>query len=110
MDVTSALADVTGGVEVVVFCQPRAARSALVGMHGGALKVKVTAAPVDGRANQALLSLLAATLRVPQSRLQLLSGEGSRRKRIRVEGLDRATVASALEAGLGRPAAPNGRS
>jgi len=97
-DLRSAVRDVPGGVELSVFCQPKAARSALIGMHGGALKAKVKAPPVEGRANRALLDLLAGALGVPRGRLTLVSGEQSRNKRIRVEGVD---VESALAAILG---------
>ena len=98
LDLSGAVRDVGGGVEVLVFCQPKAARSALVGTHGGALKVKVKAPPVEGKANRALLDLLAGVLAVPRGRLTLVSGEQSRNKRIRVDGVD---AESALAAILG---------
>ena len=97
-DLRPAVREVPGGVEVSVFCQPKAARSALIGMHGGALKAKVKAPPVEGRANRALLDLLAGALGVPRGRLTLVSGEQSRNKRIRVDGVD---AESALAAILG---------
>jgi uncharacterized protein len=99
-DLSSAVRDVPGGVELSVFCQPKAARSALVGMHGGALKAKVKAPPVEGRANRALLELLSAALAVPTGRLTLVSGEQSRNKRIRVDGVDAATALGAIMAAL----------
>ena len=99
-DVSAAVRDIVGGVELSVLCQPRAARSALVGMHGGSLKVKVRAAPVEGRANEALLGLLAEALGVPRARLSLMSGGQSRRKRIRAEGVGRPEVLAALQARL----------
>src|SRR5437660_134057 len=98
MNVSDSLRDVAGGVELSVFCQPKAARSALVGMHAGSLKVKVRAPALEGRANEALLDLLGDALGVPRGRLRLVSGEQSRRKRVRVEGLDRAAAASAKSA------------
>jgi uncharacterized protein (TIGR00251 family) len=97
-DLRAAMRDVPGGVELSVFCQPKAARSALIGMHGGALKAKVKAPPVEGRANRALLDLLAGALGVPRGRLTLVSGEQSRNKRVRVDGVD---AESALAAILG---------
>ena len=102
MNVSDSLRDVAGGVELSVFCQPKAARSALVGMHAGSLKVKVRAPALEGRANEALLDLLGDALGVPRGRLRLVSGEQSRRKRVRVEGVDRAAAASALDARLRR--------
>ena len=100
-DLSAAVRDVPGGVELSVFCQPKAARSALVGMHGGALKAKVKAPPVEGKANQALLELLAGALAVPRGRLTLVSGEQSRNKRVRVDGVDAATALGAIMAALG---------
>jgi uncharacterized protein len=60
--------------------QQRASRAAVLGVHGGALKVSLTAAPVDGAANDALLRLLADRLDVPRACLRLLRGERSRQK------------------------------
>src|SRR6202022_3434580 len=97
-DLRAAVREVPGGVELSVFCQPKAARSALIGMHGGALKAKVKAPPVEGKANLALLELLAGALAVPRGRLSLVSGEQSRNKRIRVEGVDAATALGAIMA------------
>jgi uncharacterized protein len=99
-DLSPAVRDVPGGVEVSVFCQPKAARTALVGMHGGALKAKVKAPPVEGKANRALLELLSGALGVPPGRLTLVSGEQSRNKRVRVEGVDAATALGAIMAAL----------
>ena len=100
LDLRRAVRDVAGGVELLVFCQPKAARSALIGTHGGALKVKVRAPPVEGRANRALLDLLAAVLAVPRGRLTLVSGEQSRNKRVRVDGVDTASTSAAILAAL----------
>lgn len=99
-DLSAAVREVPGGVELSVFCQPKAARSALIGMHGGALKAKVKAPPVEGKANQALLDLLAGALGVPRGRLTLVSGEQSRNKRVRVDGVDATTALGAIMAAL----------
>ena len=104
LDLSGAVRDVAGGVEVLVFCQPKAARSALVGTHGGALKVKVKAPPVEGKANRALLDLLAGVLAVPRGRLTLVSGEQSRNKRVRVDGVDAVGTLAAILAALAPPA------
>lgn len=63
---------------------PRAARSAIAGIREGALLVRVTAAPVDGAANKALLELLSGALKVPKSAIHIESGATSPRKRLSV--------------------------
>ena len=82
------LQPVEGGVELLVQVQPRASRSRVVGEHGGYLKVQLAAPPVDGAANAALLELLADLLGVPRRQVSLVSGESSRRKRVRAVGVD----------------------
>ena len=74
----------------------RARRNELVGIQGGLLRVKVTAPPVEGKANQAVIELLAAHLRVPKSSIRIVSGEHAPLKLIEVAGLDSATVAERL--------------
>jgi len=63
---------------------PRAARSAVAGVREGALLVRVTAAPVNGAANKALLDLLSATLKLPKTSIRIESGATSPRKRLSV--------------------------
>jgi uncharacterized protein (TIGR00251 family) len=58
-------------------------------MREGALLVRLAAAPVDGAANDELISLIATTLRIPKRDITIVSGERSRTKRIRIAGLDR---------------------
>lgn len=67
--------------------QPRAARDGFAGVHDGCLKVRLTAPPVEGAANEALLRFLAEWLGVPRRDVVLVSGPGSRRKLIDVRGL-----------------------
>ena len=81
---------------VDAFVQPRSAKNALVGVHGRALKVKVTAPPVDGKANEATEKLFARWLRVPRGTVEIVSGHSSRHKLIRVSGAVPETVATAL--------------
>ena len=71
---------------------PRASRSSLAMGVDGVVQAKICAAPVDGGANKALVKLIAETLRIPPSRVSLISGQHSRLKRIRIEGLDAAEV------------------
>ncbi|MDI6906518.1 MAG: DUF167 domain-containing protein [Thermoanaerobacterales bacterium] len=76
--------------------QPRAARNELAGLHGDALKVRVTAPPVDGLANKALCAYLADLLGVPAGRISIRSGHTGRDKLVRVEGKKGADVLALL--------------
>jgi hypothetical protein len=78
---------VAGGVELSVRAKPRSSRPGLGSLRDGALEVRVSAPPVEGAANEALLELLAGALDVPRRALTLVSGEHGRTKRVRIEGL-----------------------
>jgi len=72
---------------------PRSSRDAIDGAdEAGEIRVRVTAPPADGAANKAVLRLVAKTLRVPRGAVTLVSGASSRHKRLRVEGVDAASV------------------
>jgi len=75
-----------GTVVFSVRVQPRASRDAVGGEWQGALKVRLTAPPVDDRANEALRRLLAEHLEIPVAAVRILSGERSRTKRVEVRG------------------------
>ena len=64
-----------------LYIQPKASRDKIVGLHGEELKIAITAPPVDGKANQQLIRLLADTFAVSKSRVELLSGKSSKVKR-----------------------------
>lgn len=81
-----------GAARFGVRVQPRASRSEIVGEHGGALRVRLSAPPVDGAANEALVALLAEALGVPRRAVRVLSGHASRGKTVEVEGVDAAAV------------------
>lgn len=66
---------------------PRGSRNEVTGWRGDVLCVKITAPPVDGAANAALVKFVADVLRVRKSQVQLVSGEKSREKTFRIEGL-----------------------
>ena len=76
------------GIILRIHVQPGAGRSAVVGRHGDALKVRVAAPPVEGRANEAARRLVAEALGVSESDVELISGQSSRTKRVRLNGLD----------------------
>jgi len=69
--------------------QPGAKITAAVGEHGGRLKLKIAAPPVDNKANAHLLTWLAAQLGVPKSAVRLVRGEASRQKTVAVHGIER---------------------
>ena len=81
---------------------PRAGKSAIEQRADGAIQVRVTAPPVDGAANAALVRFLAGALDVPRSRLEIISGETSRRKRIVIAGVAPDDLESRLQAALGK--------
>jgi uncharacterized protein (TIGR00251 family) len=85
-----------GGVTLTVRVTPRASRDAIEGEYrsdsGGALKVRLTAPPIEDRANEALRRLLAARLKVPVSSVRIVAGEKSRNKRVSIAGVSRERV------------------
>lgn len=76
---------------------PGAGREAVVGTHGDALKVRVVAPPVSGRANEALLGLLARQLGVERASLEITSGATARAKRVRIAGIGEGELEKRLE-------------
>jgi uncharacterized protein (TIGR00251 family) len=66
---------------------PRASRPGLAGIRNGTLLVRVSAPPVEGAANEALIEVLSDALRVPKRAITIVSGERSRLKRVRVDGV-----------------------
>ena len=93
-----ALREQDGALCFDVRVAPRAARAAIIGVHAGALKLSLTAPPVDGAANAALIELLADALRLPRRALRIASGAHSRTKRVCVQGLAADELRAALEA------------
>ncbi|NBR85588.1 MAG: YggU family protein [Verrucomicrobia bacterium] len=84
------------GLFVAVKVQPRASRNEVGGLHGGELKVAVTAPPVDSAANEAVVELLAETLGLPRRAVTLVRGQTSRHKVLRLDGLTAPEVALKL--------------
>jgi uncharacterized protein (TIGR00251 family) len=75
-----------GHVTLTLHIQPGAKKTEIAGLHGDALKLRLAAPPVDGKANAALLAFLAERLDLPKSALALKSGQTSRRKVVDVAG------------------------
>jgi len=91
-----ALRGVDGAVIFDVLVQPRASRAKIGPVHDGRLKIAVTAPPVDGEANAAVVEVLAKALGVPRRQVEVIAGMSSRRKTVRIEGAD-AAVAELLK-------------
>jgi uncharacterized protein (TIGR00251 family) len=73
-----------GSVSIKVHVQPGASRNQVLGLHGDALKLKLIAPPVEGKANRACIEFLSEALGVPKTCIQIVSGHSSRRKQIRI--------------------------
>jgi uncharacterized protein (TIGR00251 family) len=86
-EVAAALDEANKGVLIRLHVQPGAKRSRLQGLHGDAIKLQVQAPPVDGRANKAVIELLASALQVRPASIELTGGASSRRKRVLCKGL-----------------------
>ncbi|SEG02330.1 hypothetical protein SAMN05421819_1721 [Bryocella elongata] len=76
--------------------QPGAKREGVVGAYGDALKIAIAAPAVDGKANEALIRLLASLLGIVRARIEIVSGQTSRSKVVRIEGLSTQEVLRAL--------------
>lgn len=87
------------GVALEVLVQPRASRARLGPVHGDRIKIAVTAPPVDGEANAAVIELVARALGVARGAVAVTAGLASRRKTVAVRGVDAARVTAAIEAG-----------
>jgi uncharacterized protein (TIGR00251 family) len=88
-----------GCLTLTLHVQPGAKKTEVAGLHGDALKIRLAAPPVDGRANEALLAFVAAALGVPKTAASLKRGQSSRRKVVEVAGADPAAVARLTQPG-----------
>jgi uncharacterized protein (TIGR00251 family) len=98
----AAAAGASLSADLRVRLQPRASRNEIVGARDGVLVVRVTAPPVDGKANAALCALLARAAGVAPSRVAVVRGQTARDKVVRVDGMEEA----ALRAAVGLPGSP----
>ncbi|MEY2810658.1 MAG: hypothetical protein RLZ66_2169 [Pseudomonadota bacterium] len=91
--VTWLRAEKSGDVIVDIHVIPNAARTQAEGVHDGALRVRLHAPPVDGKANLALMAWLATSLGVAKNKVSLVRGQTSKRKQLRVSALAATTAA-----------------
>jgi uncharacterized protein len=84
------------GLVLSLHIQPGAKNTELAGEYGASLKIRLAAPPVDGKANEALIAWLAKRLQVSRSAVELVSGQASRAKRVRVNGVSAETLLAKL--------------
>lgn len=92
--------DVADGCTLAVRLHPGARKNAVTGVHAGAMKIALTAPPVNGKANEALIEFLAEALHLPRARIAIVAGFTSRTKTLRVTGKSAAEVTAALSPAL----------
>jgi len=92
----SSLTQTPEGVVIAIHACPCASKTAVQGMYGDAVKIRLRAPPVDGKANETLLEFLAETLDIPRRDLRLASGETGRQKRVLARGRTLAQVQARL--------------
>ena len=85
------------GVILPVRAVPRASKNEIQGVHGDALKVRLQAPPVEGKANQALILFLSEALDISRSQLSIASGETGRNKAVLITGITKAKLISLLK-------------
>ncbi len=92
-----AISPTVTGVLLMLHVKPRASRDEIGGEHDGALKVAVTAPPVNGKANAAVIKLLAKAFGVSRSSIEIVGGTSSRRKRVAIDGISVADARTAMQ-------------
>lgn len=86
------LSEIPDGVRFDVLAKPKASRNAVIGIHDGALKIAVTAAPERGKANKAIINMLSKQLKIPKNSIKIVSGETSSRKIIEINGVSSGVI------------------
>jgi len=75
-------------VNIKVHIQPRSSKEQIIGLHNGRLKIKISAPPVDGKANQNLIEFIAKALGVSKSKIEIVKGRTSKLKTLKISGID----------------------
>ncbi|MGV1100407.1 DUF167 domain-containing protein [Thiovibrio sp. JS02] len=86
-----------GTVSIAFYVQPKASRTRISGLHADALKLSITAPPVDGKANEAVIRFVAKLFKIPKSAVSIESGETSRSKVLRLRGVSAAEAQRLLQ-------------
>ena len=80
-----------------LYIQPKSSRDRIAGLHDGAIKINITAPPVDGKANSRVIAFLARLLKVPKSAVTIISGHQGRKKKVSISGFEPDSILQALE-------------
>lgn len=83
-------------ITIDILVQPRASRAKIGPMHDGRIKIAVTAPPVDGEANAAVIELLAKQLGIPRGSIEVIAGASSRRKTLKIANVTEQQIAELL--------------
>ncbi len=86
-----------GGVRLHLFIQPKSSKNEVVGLHNGLLKIKITAPPIDGKANEGLIEFLSDYFDIPKRDIVLIRGETGRTKTVELLGLSEQLVKNKLK-------------
>jgi len=84
-------------ISLVIHVQPKSSRTRITGLHGDALKLCITAPPVDGKANATVIQFFAKLFKVPKAAVTIASGETSRDKRLVLVGISLAQAEAILQ-------------
>lgn len=88
---------IKGGVRLHLFIQPKSSKNEVVGPHNGELKIKITAPPIDGRANEGLIEFLSDYFDIPKRDVVLVKGETGRHKTVELLGVEEAHAKELLK-------------
>ncbi len=98
MSNTSTVRDIQGGIVFSARIRPGAKRSGFAGLHGGSVKIDVGAPPVDGKANKELIRFLSEALSVPKSAVEIVRGDKTKDKTVKISGLSSSKLLAAIRA------------
>lgn len=89
---------IKGGVRVHLFIQPKSSKNEIVGPHNGEIKIKITAPPIDGRANEGLVEFLSDFFDIPKRNVILVKGDTGRHKTVDLLGIEEAQAKELFKA------------
>jgi len=92
--------ELSEGLLISINVQPRSSKTEIIGMHENSLKIKLTSPPVEGAANSLLIRFIAKELGISKSRIDLKSGEKSRKKKLIIKGCSKEEVIQKLTANI----------